>query len=117
MTFLADPVTGIEDQLRELVARGFHFVHPTGRTGEVLAIVGVRAHHDVVDVVCIRGEGEAKAARMPSDEADILAPTCTFWQRMGGARVVLTALLALPDDNAGPDATPRAGAEVLVGAN
>ena len=110
---------GIQDQLRDLVARGFQFIHPTGRGGEVLAIVGVREHGDVVDVVCLRGEGEAKAVRMPSDEPDILAPTRTVWRRSGAAVGVLAALLGLPDDHRGPgsDATPRPDADELVGAN
>jgi NAD(P)H-hydrate repair Nnr-like enzyme with NAD(P)H-hydrate dehydratase domain len=52
----------------------------------------------MTDVVCLRGEGEAKAARMPADEDDILAPKQTVWQKTGGAGTVLTGLLALPDD-------------------
>ena len=98
MTSSTESAVGIDDQLRALLARGFQFIHPTGRSGELVAIVGVRVHHDMTDVVCLRGEGEAKAARMPADEDDILAPKQTVWQSTGGASTVLTRLLALPDD-------------------
>jgi hypothetical protein len=108
MTFSADQVADIQapdveavdldGQLRALLARGYRFIHPTGRAGQLVAVVGVRAHHEVIDVVCLRGEGEAKAVRMSADEADILAPRHPLWQRTGRAAVVLAELLALADD-------------------
>jgi len=111
MTSSTESAVGIDDQLRALLARGFQFIHPTGRSGELVAIVGVRVHHDMTDVVCLRGEGEAKAARMPADEDDILAPKQTVWQKTGGAGTVLTGLLALPDDY--PAAACRGAGAVL----
>lgn len=83
--------------LRALVARGFRFIYPRGATGDLLAIQGVRVHDNVIDVVVIRDEHKAKAARMPGDEPDILSPATTLWQTTGQARSVLVALLALRD--------------------
>jgi hypothetical protein len=102
MTFSTDPVDSVDDLLRELVAHGFRFLHPTGPAGEIVAVVGVRAHDNVLDVVCLRGEGDAKAARMPAYEKDILAPRTTLWQQTGRADLVLAALLALPDEHLAP---------------
>lgn len=90
----------VDGQLRELLAHGYEFFHPTGQDGGIIAVVGVRAHHDVIDVVCLRGEGDAKAARMPADEDDVLAPARTLWQLAGPAVTVLAALLALPEEQA-----------------
>lgn len=113
MTSSTESAVGIDDQLRALLARGFQFVHPTGRSGELVAIVGVRVHHEMTDVVCLRGEGEAKAARMPCDEADIFAPKRIVWQTTGGADTVLTGLLALPDDYPAAASTCRGAGAAL----
>jgi hypothetical protein len=86
-----------EEQLRRLVARGFRFIDPRDDDGEVLAVVGVRAHDNVIDVVRLHGEDDAVASRMPGDE-DVLAPTTVFWRHTGSAGEVLDELLALPDD-------------------
>lgn len=98
MTSSADRFSTTEDQLRALVSRGFRFLHPRDSGGDVLAVVGVRAHHNVVDVMCLHGERDAKAMRMPSNEKDVLAPTVVLWQATGSADTVLADLLALPDD-------------------
>lgn len=84
-------------QLRALVARGFRFIDPRDENGDVVAVVGVRAHHDVVDVVQLHGEDEVVATRMPTDQ-DVLAPRQVFWREVGPAHHVLGAMLALPDD-------------------
>lgn len=88
---------GTEDQLRRLVARGFRFIDPRDDDGEVVAVVGVRAHDNVIDVVRLHGEDDAVASRMPGD-ANVLAPTTVFWRHAGPAGEVLDQLLALPDD-------------------
>ncbi|MGH3758069.1 hypothetical protein [Actinophytocola sp.] len=85
-------------QLRALVARGFRFIDPRDDNGDVLAVVGVRAHHNIVDVVRLHGEDEVVAARMPPDQ-DVLAPRQVFWREVGPASEVLAAMLALPDDH------------------
>lgn len=89
--------TSTDAQLRALVARGFRFIDPRDENGDVVAVVGVRAHHNVVDVVQLHGEDEVVAARMPADQ-DILAPSRVFWREVGPAHAVLAAMLALPDD-------------------
>lgn len=86
-----------EDRILELRARGFFFIDPRNEGGEVVAVVGVRAHDNVIDVIRLHGEDEAIASRIPSDE-NILAPSRVFWRQEGSAHEVLGELLALPDD-------------------
>lgn len=92
------PAVNTDSLLRALVARGFRFVDPRDEHGDVVAVVGVRAHDDVIDVVELRGEDEAIASRVPGDQ-DILQPTRVFWREEGDAGQVLARLLALPDDH------------------
>jgi hypothetical protein len=86
-----------EDQILKLRARGFYFIDPRDEGGEVVAVVGVRAHDNVIDVVRLHSEDEAIASRMPSSE-NILSPTKVFWSQMGPVNEVLGEMLALPDD-------------------
>lgn len=102
MTSSAEITTSIEDQLRGLVERGFQFVHPTDGDGQLAAVVGVRAHNGVVDVVKLHDENDVHAMRMPGDETDILTPRKVLWQRSGFVGAVLDAVLTLPDDHAVP---------------
>ncbi|GDY31567.1 hypothetical protein [Gandjariella thermophila] len=92
-----DSSDSVEGALRELVARGFHFVHPRDGSGELVAVIGVRPHHGVVDVLRLHAEDDATACRMPGGEPDVLAPRSTLWQVSGAAREVLRQLLALPE--------------------
>jgi hypothetical protein len=96
--FAVSAATSTDAQLRALVARGFRFIDPRDENGDVVAVVGVRAHHDVVDVVQLHGEDDVIAARMPTDQ-DVLAPRQVFWREVGPAHEVLGAMLALPDDH------------------
>lgn len=95
----ARPAASTDSLLRALVARGFRFVDPRDENGEVVAVVGVRAHDEVIDVVQLHGEDEAIATRIPGDQ-DILQPSRVFWREEGGAGQVLARLLALSDDQA-----------------
>ena len=62
---------------------------PRDAAGEVAAVVGVRVHHGVVDVVQIYGEHDADATRIPGDEPDIFFPYKVFWRSSGrSARMV-----------------------------
>lgn len=88
----------VDAQLRALVGRGFRFVDPRDEHGDVLAVVGVRAHDDVIDVIEIHGEDEAVATRMPPDQ-DVLDPRRIYWREQGPASVVLARLLFLADDH------------------
>jgi hypothetical protein len=89
--------TSTDTLLRALVVRGFRFMDPRDDNGDVVAVVGVRAHHDVVDVVQLHGEDDVIATRMPTDQ-DVLAPRQVYWREVGPAHDVLSAMLALPDD-------------------
>jgi hypothetical protein len=95
-----------ESQLRALVGRGFEFLHPRDANGELTAVVGVRVHHDVIDVVRLRAEDDVVASRMPGETADITRPATLLWERSGTASAVLSALLALPEDHT-PGVTDR----------
>jgi hypothetical protein len=95
-----------EVQIQRLRERGFQFIDPRDERGDVVAVVGVRAHDNVIDVVRLHGEDDVVASRMPSDD-DILAPRRVFWQRAGSACEVLAGLLALPDDRT-PGSVPVA---------
>ncbi|HEV2783282.1 MAG TPA: hypothetical protein VGX25_28190 [Actinophytocola sp.] len=86
-----------EDQILALRLRGFQFINPRDAGGQVLAVVGVRAHGDVIDVVRLHSEDDAVASRVPSDE-NILSPRRVYWQQAGPACEVLGELLALPDN-------------------
>jgi len=90
-----------EGQLKELMARGFSFAHPRDAAGDVAAVVGVRVHNGVVDVVQIYGEDDADATRIPGDEPDIFFPYKVFWRSSGTSRDVVAELLALPDPRPG----------------
>lgn len=91
-------ITDIESGLQELIHRGYQFVHPCDANGEVTAVVGVRVHDNVVDVVRLNAEDDVVATRMPGTEEDILEPEVWLWQTTGDAATVLTELLALPDE-------------------
>jgi hypothetical protein len=104
---MASPVEqddGVAGRLRALIARGFQFVHPRDAGGELVAVVGVRAHHNVVDVLQLRAEDDVTALRVPGDESDILTPSTTLWRCAGAAREVMDALLALEDVVPAPQA-------------
>ncbi|MFF0146500.1 hypothetical protein ATK36_3694 [Amycolatopsis sulphurea] len=90
----------VESGLQELIARGYRFVHPTDERGEVQAVVGVRAHDNVVDVVRLRAEDDAEATRLPGGEKNIFAPATCLWRSRGPAPEVLGEVLALPDEPA-----------------
>ncbi|QFU94415.1 hypothetical protein [Amycolatopsis sp. YIM 10] len=96
----APPVSDTETGLRRLIDRGFQFVHPRSPEGEVLAVVGIRAHENVIDVVRLHAEDDVIATRMPGGEPDILAPRTTLWQVSGSVLTVIDQLLALPDQPA-----------------
>ncbi|MEC3977035.1 hypothetical protein [Amycolatopsis sp. H20-H5] len=95
---VASEITDIESGLQELINRGYQFVHPRDKHGEVLAVVGVRVHDNVVDVVRLNAEDDVTATRMPGTEEDIFEPSKWLWRSRGEAAAVLTELLALPDE-------------------
>lgn len=98
-------MSDISEKLRELIALGYRFVHPRNADGEVVAVTGVRTHHDVIDVFQLYGERDANAVRMSASEVDILSPRNVLWQSYGTADAVIDDLLALPEPE--PAANPR----------
>jgi hypothetical protein len=92
----------VADHLRALMAKGFRFAHPRRANGDIAAVVGVRAHHHLVDIVQLLGEREADAVRISGDEPDILSPRHVFWRATGPAHTVLHQVLHLPDVDVGP---------------
>ncbi|QGK69321.1 hypothetical protein GIY23_07055 [Allosaccharopolyspora coralli] len=103
----APATPGTDSLLHELIGRGFQFLHPCDEHGEVVAVVGVRAHHDVVDVLRLHSEDDAVATRIPGDEENILAPSRMAWQSTGTAVHVLGDLLSLPDQHTPGLADPQ----------
>ena len=97
MSSTGTAAASVDAQLRALVGRGFRFVDPRDEHGDVVAVVGVRAHDNVVDVIEIHGEDDAIATRMPPDQ-DVLAPRRVYWREQGPASVVLAKMLFLADD-------------------
>lgn len=98
MTSTTEASTSTDLRLAELVAKGFRFMHPRNPDGQVVAVIGVRAHHNVIDVVWLRGADDVVATRMPGDETNFLTPTRITWRSAGPADEVLSELLGLPDD-------------------
>ncbi|MYW92060.1 hypothetical protein G3I59_15995 [Amycolatopsis rubida] len=98
----------IEQGLQQLIARGYQFVHPTDGAGEVQAVVGVRVHDNVVDVVRLNAEDDVEATRLPGSEENIFAPASTLWRSRGEASQVLGEVLALPERQPAPVAVASA---------
>jgi len=92
-----------EDALRRLIDRGYQFVHPRNADGDIVAVVGIRAHNGVIDMVRLHAEDDVIATRMPGNEKDIMAPLNTLWQVHGAVRQVIDELLGLPDVQEGED--------------
>ena len=87
----------IADRLRHLRARDFHFAQTRDTAGTIVALIGVRAHHSVIDIVHLYGEHDATGVRIPATEPDILSPRTTLWRTTGTATEVIDQLLTLPD--------------------
>lgn len=97
----------IDEGLRKLIGRGFQFLHPRDSDGAVITVVGLRAHHDVVDVVHLYGEQDAQACRVPLEEPDVFAPKAVLWRQSGAAAEVIEAVLGLADPAPSPAGVPE----------
>lgn len=104
----------ITDSLRALMERGFQFSHNADSTGDLVSVVGVRVHHDVIDIVQLFSEEDADAVRIPSGEPDIFFPRMTLWRATGRPDAVIDELLALKDPLPGEDLSPGASAGCWV---
>jgi hypothetical protein len=102
MCSVDDPGAALDERLADLIGRGYRFIHPRDKHGRVVAVVGIRAHHRVIDVIRLDAEDDVSAFRLAGDEADLLAPQRLLWCRYGTAQEVLNELLALADDEFAP---------------
>jgi len=84
-------------RLRMLRALAFLFARTRDNSGEVVALVGVRMHHGVVDVIQIYGEDDADAVRIPTAELNGETPGTVLWSTSGPPAEVIDAMLDLPD--------------------
>ncbi|MFC7341369.1 hypothetical protein [Saccharopolyspora griseoalba] len=87
----------ITNGLQALVARDFQFTHPRDASGSLVAVIGIRVHRGVIDILQLFGENDADAARIPGDEPDVLFPSKVLWRTNGSAADVINEVLALPD--------------------
>lgn len=92
------PELDFETGLQKLISRGYRFVHPRDENGEVLEIVGIRMHDDVVDIVRLGAKDDVIAMRVPGDEDNVLKPSQVLWHATGPVASVLAETLALPED-------------------
>jgi hypothetical protein len=87
----------VDSRLRDLIKRGYRFVHRRDADGSVHTVVGIRPHHTVVDIIRITGPDSAVATRIPGGEQDIFEPSVVLWRRAGPTGEVLEKLLTLPE--------------------
>lgn len=97
MSTAHDPLDDTTVLLNALIARGYRFSYVRDADGDLVAVHGVRVHDDVIDLVVLRAEDDARALRMPGGETDLLAPATILWETTGHARSVLGKVLALPE--------------------
>lgn len=99
----------IDDRLLSLRARGFTFAANRDEAGNIVNLVAVRVHHDLIDIVELYGEDDVRAMRIPGTESDIMHPGTVLWRTSGVAHEVLEALLQLADPEADESADPLPG--------
>lgn len=87
----------VDRRLLALRSLGFQFVAKGDAGGLIVALIGFRAHHGVIDIVQLHGEHDADATRFSGGEPRFRAPRHTIWRATGFANDVLDRLLALAD--------------------
>lgn len=92
-----DVMNEITDGLQALIAHDFSFAHPRDSSGSLIAVVGIRAHRGVIDIIQLYDERDAIAARLPGDEPDVLFPRRVIWRTNGTAHEVIGEMLAMGD--------------------
>jgi hypothetical protein len=97
----------ITEGLQALIARDFHFAHPRDSNGALIAVIGIRVHHGVIDIVQLHGEQDADAARVPGEEPDVLSPRTVLWRTSGSAQEVIQETLALQDPVSEPGSAAK----------
>jgi hypothetical protein len=87
----------LDKRLVSMLGMGFRFGTNCDPAGLVVALVGARIHHGVIDIVQLFGAQDADATRVSCEEPDILLPRAVFWRTTGSAMHVIDALLGLAD--------------------
>jgi hypothetical protein len=100
MAPVPDPLDDTTILLNALIERNFRFSYLRDADGDLVAVHGVRVHDNVIDLVVLRAEDDARAVRMPGDEPHVLQPGTILWETTGHAGSVLGKVLALPDRSA-----------------
>ena len=99
----------IDERLLSLRARGFTFAANRDEAGNIVNLVAVRVHHDLIDIVELFGEDDVRAMRIPGTESDIMHPRTILWRTSGPAHQTLEDLLRLPDPETEESADPLPG--------
>lgn len=97
----AQGADGISARLKTMRALKFEFATDHDDDGGIVALVGVRLHHGVVDIFELYGEDEANATRLPDTELNLMLARTVLWHTRGSAYEVIDSLLALPDPDPG----------------
>jgi hypothetical protein len=66
-----------------MCAMSFYFARIRDNCGTVVALVGVRVHHGMIDVVQFYGEHEADAVRILSTAENFVLPFDVLWSTSG----------------------------------
>ncbi|MBQ0923682.1 MULTISPECIES: hypothetical protein [Saccharopolyspora] len=83
--------------LRQLVLRGFQLMPPVrDGTGELEALIYVRPHGDVIDIVEVLAEDHVRAARVPRRGEIRTDDNAAYWRTTGNVVDVVDEVLALP---------------------
>lgn len=84
--------------LRQLVLRGFQLMPPVrDGTGELEALIYVRPHGDVIDIVEVLAEDNVRAARVPRRGEIRTDDNAAYWRTSGAVIDVVDQVLALPE--------------------
>jgi hypothetical protein len=90
------PQVDVTQRLHILLALNFRFTTNLDPAGSLVALVGFRLHHGVIDILVLYGEHDADAMRVPDDEPNVLLPRTILWCATGPASQVIDEVLALP---------------------
>jgi hypothetical protein len=88
-------------RLEAMRALDYEFATDHADDGSIDALVGVRVHHGVIDILELYGEDEATATRLPDSEPNIMLARTVLWHTRGTAYEVIDELLSLPDPESG----------------
>ena len=91
----------ISARLQMMRTLDYEFATDHADDGGIEALVGVRVHQGVIDILELYGEDEATATRLPDTEPNIMLARTVLWHTRGAAYEVIDELLSLPDPEPG----------------